>query len=61
MDALQILIAEGPVEVRGLPKDTIVYSLYELICEMNKNNQKLQAIICKSEIVREEETAFQRQ
>lgn len=61
MDALQILIAEGPAEVCGLPENTIEYSLYELICEMNKNNQKLQTIICKSEIIREEEMAFQRQ
>lgn len=59
VEALQMLVTEGTVEIRGLPQNTLEYSLYEISCELGKTNQEFVDLISKGEVVKENKTVLQ--
>lgn len=48
---LRILVAEGLVDIIGLPENTIDYSLYEIENELYKNNNILKELISEGKII----------
>lgn len=54
MSCLWILLAEGPVDVVGLPEHALEYSLYEIDEELNKNNNALRKILENTRLIKAE-------
>lgn len=55
LDCLQMMISEGPVEVRGIPENALNYSLYEICEGIQKNNDELRDLIASAWIIKKEE------
>lgn len=51
LSCLQSLVAEGVVEVCGLPENAFSYSLYEIEMELYKNNKILKELISEGKII----------
>lgn len=45
IDVLQMLIADGPVDIVGQSENAMEYSLYEIVVRMQEINQKLRELI----------------
>lgn len=45
IDVLQMLIADGPVDIAGAPENAMEYSLYEIVVRMQEINQELRQFI----------------
>lgn len=53
LNCIQILIAEGPIDIKGLPENTLDHSLYEICLELEASNHKLGEAHCKAELIKE--------
>lgn len=45
VDCVQTLIAEEVVEIKGVAKDTIDYTLYKAVEMLQNNNARLEALL----------------
>lgn len=52
LESLRMLLTDGPVEIMGLPDNTIQYSLYEISSEMYDTNNKFKDIISNGEVIK---------
>lgn len=52
VSCLWMLVAEGPVEIKGLPENALAYSLYEIEDELDKNNKILGGILEKTQLIK---------
>lgn len=52
IECIQMLVAEGLLEIRGICENTLPYSLYEIENSIRENNKKLGEIIKAGEIIK---------
>lgn len=53
ISVLQQFLSEGCAEVVGVPENAVNYSLYEIETGLHENNEKLEGIISKGEVIKE--------